>query len=152
MDVQGPDVTTIAYRDGVLAADTAMCQGGVMIGTIVKIVRRDDGDMAAAAGDAAYNAAFNAWFMAGENGSPPEAKSEDIFLDRGMIFRKSGQIEVFEPRGKFACQAPYIAVGSGRESALGAMFAGADAETAIKAAIQLDPHTGGEITVLRHDG
>jgi ATP-dependent HslUV protease subunit HslV len=69
-----------------------------------------------------------------------------------VIYRRSGTIDVFEPRGKFAMNAPFYAFGSGKEPALGAMFAGADAETAIEAAIQFDPHTGGEITVLRHEG
>ena len=142
-------MTTIAYKDGALAADTAMCQGGVMMGAVVKIARRADGDMCGSAGDAAYNAAFRDWFLLGENGPAPEAKQEDNAIDRGVIFRKSGKIEVFEPRGKFSVQAPYFALGSGKESALGAMFAGADAETAVRAAIQFDPHTDGEITVLK---
>jgi ATP-dependent HslUV protease subunit HslV len=145
-------MTTIAYKDGMLAADTACCQGGVLCGSIVKIVRRDDGDMAGAAGDASYNFAFTTWFLAGEQGAPPEAKEEDRSFDRGVIYRRSGTIDVFEPRGKFAMNAPFYAFGSGKEPALGAMFAGADAETAIEAAIQFDPHTGGEITVLRHEG
>ena len=59
-------MTTIAYRDGVLAAETATCQGGVMIGIVVKIARRADGDMCGSAGDAAYNAAFTEWFLARE--------------------------------------------------------------------------------------
>lgn len=142
-------MTTIAYRDGTLAADTAMCQGGVMMGAVVKIARRADGDMCGSAGDAAYNAAFTQWFLGGETESPPQAKQEDGILDRGVIFRRTGKIEVFEPRGKFYVQAPYFAFGSGKEAALGAMFAGADAETAVRAAIQFDPHTDGEITVLK---
>lgn len=142
-------MTTIAYRDRVLAADTAMCQGGVMVGSVVKIARRNDGDMCGAAGDAAYNAAFRDWFLGGEEGNPPQAKQEEGIFDRGVIFRKAGGIDVFEPRGKFSVLAPYFAFGSGKEAALGAMFAGADAETAVRAAIQFDPHTGGEITLLR---
>lgn len=142
-------MTTIAYRDGVLAADTAMCQGGVIVGSVVKIALRDDGDMCGAAGDASYNAAFRIWFLGGESGNPPDAKHEQDSFDRGVIFRKTGTIDVFEPRGKFSVHAPYFAFGSGKESALGAMFAGADAETAIRAAIQFDPHTDGEITVLK---
>lgn len=149
--MHGADVTTIAYRNGVLAADTAMCQGGVMMGSVQKIARRDDGDMCGSAGDASYNAAFTAWFLLGENGIPPEAKSEENAFDRGVIFRKSGQIDVFEPRGRFQASAPYFAFGSGKEPALGAMFAGADAETAVRAAIEFDPHTGGNVTVFKHD-
>lgn len=142
-------MTTIAYRDGVLAADTAMCQGGVMMGNTIKIVRREDGDMAGSAGDASYNFAFAAWFLAGEIGPAPKAEQDDQSFDRGVIFRKSGIMDVFEPRGQFQATAPYFAFGSGKESALGAMFAGADAITAVQAALKFDPHTGGDLTILR---
>jgi 20S proteasome alpha/beta subunit len=142
-------MTTIAYKDGVLAADTAMCLGGVMTGSVVKIARRADGDMCGSAGDAAYNAAFTEWFLRGEEDAPPTAKQEEGTFDRGVIFRRTGKIDVFEPRGKFTVKASYFAIGSGKESALGAMFAGADAEMAVRAAILFDPHTDGEITVLK---
>lgn len=144
------EMTTIAYCNGVLAADTAMCSGGCMIGSTVKIVRRFDGDMAGAAGDATYNRAFLDWFSAGEEGPAPEAKAESDGFDRGVIFRaKPRKIEVFEPRGPFTIVAPYYAFGSGKAEALGAMFVGADAYDAVRAAIALDPHSGGDITVLR---
>jgi len=143
-------MTTIAYRNGVLAADTAMCMGGNMIGSTVKIARRFSGDMAGASGDASYNRAFLDWFENGEDGPPPEAKEDSQCIDRGVIFRaKSTKIEVYEPRGRFTITAEYYAFGSGKAEALGAMFAGADAYDAIRAAVALDPHTGGEITVLR---
>lgn len=45
--------------------------------------------------------------------------------------------------------APYFAVGSGDEYALGAMCMGASAIEAVGAAIRFDPHSGGSITVLR---
>lgn len=143
-------MTTIAYRDGVLAADTAVCQGGLMLGSMIKIVRGKNGDLAGSVGDAVFNWAFSTWFLGGEEGPAPEAKQEDSF-DRGVIFRKSGLIDLFEPRGWFQASAPYFAFGSGREVALGAMFAGADAAVAVEAAIEFDPHSGGTVTVLRHD-
>ena len=59
-------MTTIAYRDGLLAADTTMCQGGVTMGRVQKIAPRADDDICGSAGDAAYNPAFTAWFLAGE--------------------------------------------------------------------------------------
>lgn len=145
-------MTTIAYRDGVLAADTIMCMGGTLIGSTVKIARRMDGAMAGSAGGATYNAAFSLWFLDGEIGPPPKAEQDDHSFDRGVIFRADGTLEVFEPRGRFSATAPYFAFGSGKELALGAMFAGADAVTAVRAAIAHDPHTGGDITVLKREG
>lgn len=142
-------MTTVAFRDGVLAADTIMTSGGVLSGEICKIVRRVDGDMAGGAGDAAFLVAFQEWFMSGESGPLPELKEGDNWIDRGAIFRRDGRIDVFEPRGKFQVMARYYAMGSGKEAALGAMYAGADAVTAVRAAIEHDPHTGGRVTVLR---
>lgn len=141
-------MTTIAYKDGVLAADTAMCQGGSMMGSIVKIARRDDGDMAGAAGNANFNALFIKWFLTGEAGDSPKATESERHMDRGVIFRKAGGIDVFEVNGAFRCEADYFAFGSGMDYALGAMFAGAGAGTAVHAAIKHDPHSGGNVTVL----
>jgi ATP-dependent HslUV protease subunit HslV len=141
-------VTTIAYKDGVLAADTVMYQGGTMMGNVIKIARRDDGDMAGAAGNANFNALFIAWFLAGENGEPPKATESERHHDRGVIFRKAGGIDVFEVNGSFRCEAEYFAFGSGMDYALGAMFAGAGAGTAVRAAVKHDPHSGGDVTVL----
>lgn len=145
-------MTTIAYRDGVLAADTACVSGGTLLGSIVKIVRRADGAMAGAAGNATFVTTFNRWFVDGEIAMSPRAEQDEHSFDRGVIFRGGHSLEVFEPRGRFQATAPYFAFGSGKELALGAMFAGADAVTAVRAAIEHDPHTGGDITVLKHEG
>jgi hypothetical protein len=148
--MQGAHVTTIAYRDGVLAADTAMCLSGTMVGQMVKIVRRDDGDMAGTSGNADFASKFQDWFMGGENGESPKPTESERHMDRGVIFRKAGPIEVFEPGGMFKISADYYAFGSGMDYAIGAMFAGAEATVAVEAAIEHDPHSGGTVTVLRH--
>lgn len=143
-------MTTIVYRDGVLAADTGMCIGGVRVGFICKIARSKAGDLAGAAGAATYNAAFLKWFVAGEQGDPPEAKRCDDSLDRGAIFRSDGTIQIFEPDGSFGMRAPYYALGCGRNEAMGAMFMGADAVQAVKAAMASDIGTFGDVDSLRH--
>jgi ATP-dependent HslUV protease subunit HslV len=144
-------MTTIVYRDGELAADTGMTAGGSMVGHVTKIGRNAKGDLAGAAGDASYNFAFIAWFVVGEQGSAPEAKEDDKAFDRGVIFRRDGRIEVFEPRGRFECSAPYYALGSGRPEALGALFMGATAEQAVRAAMAHDANTFGDVDVLAHE-
>lgn len=144
-------MTTIAYRDGTLAADTRATVGDNVLGNVIKIARNSNGDLAGAAGMASYSYTFLKWFTSLETGEPPQAVKDDQTFDRGVIFRKTGQIIVFEPTGRYECTAPYYALGSGRPEALGAMFAGADAETAIKAAAAHDANTGGNITVLRHE-
>ncbi len=144
-------MTTIAFRDGVLAADNRAMTGDNILGTIVKIAKNSNGDLAGAAGLASYNYNFIKWFTGMESGEPPKASKDDNNYDRGVIFRKNGKIEVFEPTGVFEVKAPYFAFGSGKPEALGALFMGATAEQAVHAAAAHDPNTGDGVTVLRHE-
>ncbi|MFA5567960.1 MAG: hypothetical protein WC972_04855 [Trueperaceae bacterium] len=143
-------MTTIAYRDGVLAADTQVNNGSARVGTVQKVHRRADGHMAAGTGDFSYTQRFIAWFLGGEAGEPPLPKRGDDGNDegQGFIFRPDGRIVCFEGTGPNELTAPYWAQGSGRNFALGAMAHGASAEEAVQAAMRHDVWTGGEITVI----
>lgn len=144
-------ITTIAWRDGVLAADTMIASGCVAVNGATKIVRRLDGDMAGSAGSAGYCCRFLEWFLAGEKDDPPKAEEDDVGCDVGLIFRNDLSVELFEPPGRAVIRTDYYAAGSGRGVALGAMFAGADPEQAVMAAIAHDVYTGGQVMVLRSD-
>lgn len=144
-------MTTIAYRNGILAADTRCTIAGASSGSINKIARRYGGALAGAAGNAVYNFAFLEWFVLNdEKVDPPKAQRTDDSIDRGIIFFPDGRIHVYEPDGKFMIKAEYHALGSGTDVALGAMFMGATAEQAVRAAILHDNGTGGEVLVLKH--
>lgn len=144
-------MTTIAYRNGVLVADTVMTKGSALIGQVVKIRRNDKGHLAGASGSASYNGEFLKWFESGEMGEPPEPIEKDDAMDRGLIFRNNGQVELYEPGGMFKVKIDYFAVGSGCDFAIGAMHAGASAEEAVRASCEHDPNTREPITVLRAD-
>lgn len=145
-------MSTIAYRDGVMAADTAICVGGSLCGGFVKVATGPNGDLAGAAGDATYAHAFLRWFEAGEAGEPPPARETDRNIDRAIIVRKEkpNTVLVYEPGGVYMAKASMFAIGSGRSEALGAMLAGANAVRAIHIAIALDPHTGGDVVAVAH--
>lgn len=145
-------MTTIAYRDGVLAADSLTTRGGTIDGHVRKIDRRDDGLLIAATGSLAYNSMFRAWALAGMAGDPPKSPNEDAGGGTGVLFWPDGRVEFYEAEGRFSLDAPYHAIGCGFQIALGAMFAGADAETAVRAAVAHDTCTGGEVIVLRRFG
>lgn len=141
-------MTTIAYRHGILAADTRMIHGSAIIAeNIIKIVRRDDGAMCGGAGDCAWVQAFHRWFLDGEHDDPPVVEENS----KGVIVKKRKPIEYFEPCGTVEFRAPYFAFGSGKEFALGAFWAGASAADAVRAAMQFDPGTGGRVVTLSHD-
>jgi hypothetical protein len=145
------EMTTIAYRAGILAADTAACFGGSIYDSgIAKIVLGPDGELGAAAGLAGYSTAFLGWVKGGRVGLVPVAVETEHTFDRGVVFFSDGTISVFEPSGEYRAKPKYFAFGSGRDHALGAMFAGASAEMAVRAAMEHDPHTGGQVSVLRH--
>lgn len=140
-------MTTIAYRAGILAADTRVIQGSSIIGRATKIVRRDDGALAGGAGDLPWVQAFHRWFLEGADGDPPPVEDGS----KGVIIIRNKPIEMFEEGGAFEFRPPYFAFGSGKEFALGAMFAGASAPEAVKAAMNFDPGTGGRVMTLTHD-
>jgi hypothetical protein len=63
-------MTTIAYRDGVLAADTLLTSSAMRNGYARKI-RERDGMLAGASGTLAQMQTFLDWFDAGMTGDPP---------------------------------------------------------------------------------
>lgn len=143
-------MTTIAYRDGVLAADTAMSRGATLIRGIEKTARRPrDGALAAIVGAGYYAGPFFAWFHAGCEGDPPRVDQDPDGCVTGIVVEPNGVATIYEMGGWYELRAPYWAIGSGRDQALGAMFAGADAETAVRAAIEHDHGTHGDVRVLR---
>lgn len=143
-------MTTIAFRNGILAADTRSTSGETVTGSVVKIAKAADGSLAAAVGNSAYCYRYREWVTAGRIGDAPLPVEKDGGDDaKGVLIDPAGKVWQFESRGICPIEAEYLAWGSGRDFALGAMFSGADAEAAVKAAAAHDPYTGGEITVLR---
>ncbi|ARQ95376.1 hypothetical protein [Bradyrhizobium phage BDU-MI-1] len=140
-------MTTLAYRDGVLAADTQMTSSCIVGRNAVKIVRRDDGALAGGSGDFAWVQAFHRWFLDGEQGDPPAIDEDSI----GLIIKKGQPFEAFETNGTVESRGPYISFGSGKHFALGAMFAGASAEEAVRAGMHFDPYSGGRVMSVSHD-
>lgn len=142
-------MTTIAFKNGIVAADTGMTTGGSQISNMVKIVQNDSGDVLGGCGDASLIYAFQRWFLGGEKEQRPEVR-KDGDRDNGtaVIFRATGEILQYDSYGYHAFSAPFYAIGSGRCEALGAMCVGATAEEAVRAAIQLDDSTFGDVTLL----
>jgi 20S proteasome alpha/beta subunit len=149
-------MTTIAYRDGVMAADTKVIQANsTLAADVIKIVRRpSDGALCGGSGSIAWVQAFHRWFLEHESFEPHEQPVDPPRIqegDRAIIARKGKPVEVFESCGSYDYDPDYVAIGSGMEFALGAMHHGATAGEAVGAAIRHDPGSGGGILVLEHD-
>lgn len=145
-------MTTIAFKDGVVAADTGLTAGGARLGYVTKIVRREL-DVAGASGCASWASAFRKWFLDGEQGDPPPIKQDGQHdAAKGAIFRHDGRINIFESGGSFELTTDMFALGSGGPEARGAMQYGASAEAAVRVAMALDEGTYGNVVVLRVGG
>lgn len=141
-------MTTIAYRDDVIAADTQVTCGGTIDGWVQKAFRKG-GLLYATSGSSGLGDGFLSWVAGGMKGDAPSLRGEKGDDAHGYLF-PGGDRVVWRYDNVWATHyAPFFAYGSGAEIALGAMIAGATAEEAVRAAAERDTATGGEITVLR---
>lgn len=140
-------MTTIAYRDGILAADTRVCAGDMVLPEhATKVFKLDSGALVGYAGSVEQSDALH---YAVINGHPtPEHKKV-----QGLMIQPDGSVFNYEgTRWVRAGEAPYYAIGSGSPFALAAMHCGRDARMAIHCAMHFDKDTGGDIIQVRlHD-
>lgn len=150
-------MTAIAYRDGVMAADTQVTDGYDMIcGHMRKIARSPSGTLGAASGRAGVCAEFRRWIEAGVidgwiagGFGEPLALNQEAGAFGALIVTVEGQVIHVDWQGRAVeMGAPFHAEGCGPFLA-GAMAAGADAETAVRIAILHDAGCGGEVQVER---
>lgn len=136
-------MTTIAYRDGVMAADRSAHLGDDWIkpDRVTKIVRLSDGSLFAAAGETGVWGGLLEWFLAAEadRGERPKIPDCDVFL-----LKPDGVLWFYTGAGRREVDAPFAAIGSGSPVALGAMWAGCTAKRAVEIAAKVDPWTGGD--------
>jgi 20S proteasome alpha/beta subunit len=145
-------MTTIAYRDGVMAADTRAFAGyNAALGQKAKIRREPDGTLiGCSSNQVGLGEAVLDWFGRG-------AKSDDV--------PKAGEVKfsflAVKPDGSalyafdgFNLSGPinaeFFAIGSGDAVAQGAMHAGASAEMAVEIACKVDVWSDMPIMTLKH--
>lgn len=151
-------MTTIAYRDGILAADSKITYGGAeYVKGYHKIWKSEpEGIMVGFTGDVAMGSAFKRWAL-----NTSFAKIPDCPLDLGrkgcvadgiiVIKLTGGKHQVLEYNGGGVIDwgiAPFLAWGSGWLIAVGALEAGVSAEQAVTIAARRDVFTGGKIHTL----
>jgi hypothetical protein len=137
-------MTTIAYKDGVLAADTLATSNclrdnyGTKIWRVGKL-------LVAASGNKACCLRFRTWVADGMEGESP---FEGADLGNGLVIAPDGNIVCWGENGPWPVTVPFYTLGSGYQLALGALAAGASAIEAVKIAAEYDTHTGGEVESL----
>ncbi len=136
-------MTTLAWRAGVLAADSQGTIGGTIVpGACRKVWRSDDGRLIGVTGETAQWAVLVRILLAGATvGDLPKVTDARV-----VVVHADGRVIVHEGESWYDCgDAPYLAWGSGMDSALGAMAVGASAKRAVEAAISCDVNSGGDV-------
>lgn len=141
-------MTAIAYRAGILAADTAGWSGGghVKVPTPLKIVRLSDGGLVAACGAAEDCVWISGWLNSNRVSPQVTIHREDGFdaiwiKPDGSIWRCSDRLEFYESPAEFH------ALGAATTFMYGALHAGATAFMAVQLAIDHTDGAGGYVQV-----
>lgn len=144
-------MTTIAYRAGVMAADTGSLYGDAKIAGVNKLAVGPDGAVYGAAGNASLARVFLDWVRSGYTGPRPEipldrdGNNEAVFLRADPL----GSLELITHFGaEDMAGFSYMAIGADAAVALGAMHAGATASGAVAAAIEHGRWTSGQIAQI----
>jgi hypothetical protein len=141
-------MTTIAVRDGYLAADTIVSYASFNNGETTKIAACGD-FYVALAGAAFLRFELEAW---AREGCPVDAVPTLLMDNKGkfsaLFLRRDGKVFEFDEGYLMPVHAPYYAIGSGSLFALGAMAHGACAMEAVVASSRHDKSTGGEVTYV----
>jgi ATP-dependent protease HslVU (ClpYQ) peptidase subunit len=139
-------MTVIAFDGRKLAADTLTHANDIKMQKVIhKIQALDNGLVVSSAGTCSNARAFVEWC---KNDC---IKEKYPSLDESFqgICIKSGIVSLFDKTGLLEENLPVpVALGSGRELALGALEAGADAERAVQIAIAYDINCGGPVDVI----
>lgn len=141
-------MTTIVYRDGVMAGDGRETiieereSSYVDNDDSVKVFRLKDGRLFGAAKTSENIYRLHESLIKGF--APP--KMEDV---NGLLIDLRGRIWFFEGVTWRQVKQKYYAIGSGARFALPALDAGATAVQACKIGIKRDPYSGGKVTVVK---
>jgi hypothetical protein len=141
-------VTTIVYRDGVLAGDTRVTMGNTICPEVFRKVRRlADGSLFAAAGDLQEGELIHEALV--KKLAMPKIEDKET---EAIRIKSDGSIWHFGGRLWVRVRAPWAVLGSGYIAAMGALKIGATAIEAVRVARTLDVHTGGRIQTVKLRG
>lgn len=149
-------MTTIAYRNGIMASDSRAYSGDKHpIGEKQKIFQFPDGTLVGASSSVVGEPdAFIRWLMSlGKDADYRSAVSPRKFLVASILVRPDGSGFYWDDGENFTgpLENEFYAVGSGEQSAYAAMLCGKSAAEAIEIAIMVDPWTGGRVRTLTHE-
>jgi ATP-dependent protease HslVU (ClpYQ) peptidase subunit len=132
-------VTTIAYRDGVLAGDGRTTVGDTVVSAIKKkVFRLRDGCLFGYSGSQEDGERLRHAIKTG-------AASPALENIQALLILVSGKIMLYEGMMWVHLSDPYTAIGTGTPYALTAMDCGLDAPSAVRMALKRDTASGGKV-------
>lgn len=138
-------MTTIAYKDGVVAVDSLAVQGGSVAGHVYKIIRMGDVRYIGVGDWAEINWAARSMHLHNLE-SFRDLESARLSDETIILTCGGGLVYVHSRNGDYEHPvAQPGAWGTGADIALGAMAAGATAEKAVECAVLYDLNTDGPV-------
>lgn len=147
-------MTTIAYRDNTMAADSRGYAGNcASLGTKSKIRKCPDGTLVGCSSSKpGQTEAVMAWFMAGAD--PLKTPTFGAIGPDFTLLAVKADGSALYGWGSFYLSgpltAPFYAIGSGAGAAYGALEMGASAQRAVEVACLHDVWSGGPVETLQH--
>jgi len=135
-------MTTVATDGYSIACDTQACWGDMRVSSSRNKIHKINGEYVGCAGGSEFIAGYLN-YLKGEGDMPETSDPYSfLFLTKGGVYLST---DIRFPRLKVS---KVMAIGSGREYALGAMLAGASPLAAVRIAKKLDTATGGSVKVF----
>lgn len=146
-------MTTVAFRDGVMAADTMITNGNQKQHGVQKIYRIGSW-VVGFAGDFGDIPVLCEWLeKQAECRSVPDWGQPDEFpedIDTDVLIACAAGLFELDSKGRvIPVPVTFTAIGSGAKYAIGAMAYGASATKAIQIAMDNDTYSGGEVRTER---
>lgn len=139
-------MTTIVYRDGILAADSQTTVGKfALTNDSLKISKLKNGGYFAGSGTVCEIKMLFDWY---NNGKRHGSESKQLNCI-ALVIEKEKIFILYGDLYKFEVKESYVAIGSGRDFAYGALYMGATAKEAVKAACRFDCYSGGKIKEVK---
>jgi 20S proteasome alpha/beta subunit len=144
-------MTAIAYKDGVMAGDSASWQGDILVGYHKKVFKTPKGWLTGCAGSVEDIIPFRAWMLCGAEGKIPKVRELSALLvdpDGNVFYARSETGMKPTPASHKEIGA---AIGMGREFILGIMAQGGSAEEAIRLAAKRVAYVRGRVYTVSLD-
>ena len=148
-EVGAADMTTIVYKDGVLAGDTLISEGDHFYGHRSKIFDLELWIVGIAGASMLYDEFLK--FVMGHEFNKEAFKAADLQFKAIVIDKHTKKVSCYEKEliEDGDIKTDFIAFGSGAAIAKGALLMGATAKQAVECAAKLDHYTGGEIQEIK---